>query len=136
MIQDIFLGGPFTKHEPYDDYKIKIKSAFPDKDIFDPETQEYQKTGDWFQENAFALENSLALVAYIPDFPFAMVGPEVGIFYTMHDQSNFTRPLDEIIIIWPETLKPDYAKKAAAKMGYVVENPDEAIVRLKKLFEF
>jgi hypothetical protein len=133
FLYDIFLGGPFVKHNPYDFYKQKIKDAFPGYRIFDPEVQDYQKTGDWFVGNAFALRGSLALAAYLPEFPFPTIGPEAGMFYTMHNKGDFSRPLEQIVIIWPESLKPDYAKKAVAKMGYVVETPEQAIVLLKKV---
>ncbi|MBN2052530.1 hypothetical protein JW756_03430 [Candidatus Woesearchaeota archaeon] len=127
---DIFLGGRWEKHSPYP-YKTIIKNAFPDKRIFDPETDPTQKNGKWFEKNFRSLQKSRTLVAFVPDFPFPGIGFETGVFYHSHCQGDASKPLEEIIIIWPDSVKPDHAKKIASKMGYVVENPDEAVLRLK-----
>jgi len=133
MKYDIFLGGPWEKRclVPY---KSMIKEAFPDKKIFDPEERTAQETGGWFVDNYKALKSSLAMVAFIPNFPFPGVGPEVGLFYEMHSKSP-KKPLEEIVIIWSDIVKPDYGKKVAEKFGYVVEDTEEAIVRLKALLK-
>lgn len=133
MKHDIFLGGPWEKHAPFP-YKTMIKEAFPDKNIFDPEEQASQKIGNWFVDNYNALESSLTLVALVPEFPFPGVGPEVGIFYCSHNKDP-NKPLEEIVIIWPEIVKPDHGKKVAERMGYLVENVEECIARLKVIIE-
>jgi hypothetical protein len=133
MNYDIFLGGPWEKHAPFP-YKSEIRKAFPDKRIFDPEVQPEQKTDKWFMKNLSALESCKSVVALVPDFPFPGIGPEVGFFYHKNCQGDFSKPLEEIVIIWPKTVKPEYGKKVAEKMGYVVENPEEAIARLKQIF--
>lgn len=132
MEYDIFLGGPWERHAPFR-YKSIIKEAFSDRNIFDPEERPSQERGDWFADNFYALEHSRAMVALVPSFPFPGVAPEVGIFYYSKCNNNPTKALDEIIIIWPPIVKPDYGKKVAEKMGYIVESSDEAILRLKSL---
>jgi len=132
MKYDLFLGGPWERFAPFP-YKTEIKNAFLGKNLFDPESQDSQKTGEWFEDNYNALENSLAMVALVPSFPFPGVGPEAGIFYSKRRGSAklLAKPLDELTIIWPKELKPDYGKRVAEKMGYVVTNSEEAIARLK-----
>jgi hypothetical protein len=132
MEYDIFLGGPWEKYAPFP-YKSMIKAAFPDKNIFDPETRPSQTAGDWFSENYFAIEDSLTMVTLVPSFPFPGVGPEVGFFYHEHCCEDPTKRLEELVIIWPVDIKPDFGKKVAAKMGYIVENPEEAIARLRPI---
>lgn len=131
MKYDIFLGGPWEKYAPFP-YKTMIKEAFPELNLFDPEERPSQETGDWFVDNYQALHNSKTMLALVPEFAFPGVAPEVGIFYQVNSKDP-SKPLDEIVIIWPEIVKPDYGKKVAAKMGYVVENPEEAISRLKPI---
>jgi len=132
MKYDLFLGGPWERFAPFP-YKTEIKKSFPGKSIFDPEEQESQKSDNWFEDNYRAIENSFAMAALVPQFPFPGVGPETGIFYNKRRIS--AKPLDELVIIWPREFKPDYGKKVAEKMGYVVENCEEAIIRLKKVLK-
>lgn len=133
MKYDIFLGGPWEKHAPFP-YKTMIKEAFPDKNIFDPEEQASQKTGNWFVDNYNALESSLTMVALVPEFPFPGVGPEAGIFYHINSKDP-NKPLEELVIIWPEIVKPDHGRKVAERMGYVVENVEDAILKLKAVIK-
>lgn len=130
---DVFLGGPWERHAPFP-YKSDIKKAFPDKIIFDPEKRQSQKSGEWFVDNYYAIENSLTMIALVPNFPFPGVGPEVGFFYYRKCNNEPRKPLEELVIIWPSIVKPDYGKKVAEKMGYLVENSEQAIARLKPIF--
>ena len=126
---DIFVGGPWEKHAPFP-YKSMIKDAFPDKRIFDPEERASQRTGDWFVDNYRGLRDSRTMAALVPYFPLPGVGPEIGIFYYTHAKT-IGKPLEELAIIWPEVVKPDYGKKVAEKMGCIVKDPEQAISRLK-----
>lgn len=132
MAYDIFLGGPWEDkaHEPY---KTKIKRAFPNNRIFDPEEQTSQKDGTWFVDNYWAILSSKTMVSFVPSFPFPGVGPEVGIFYHEHCDWNLLEPLKELVIIWPDFVKPDHGKSVARRMGYIVENTGEAIARLRPI---
>lgn len=137
MKYDIFLAGPWENFAPAP-YKRKIKEAFKDKKIYDPEKERLDfyddihatLKDDWFAINYDALLNSVAMVALVPQFPFPGVGPETGIFYSSHCK-KVGEPLEELVIIWPEAVKPDYGKQVAKHMGYVVENTNEAISRLR-----
>lgn len=133
MKYDIFLAGPWEKHALIP-YKRKIKEAFPNNHIFDPEERLSQKTGEWFKDNYNALKSSKSLVSLVPDFPFSGNSLEVGIYYQMHSK-NQDKPLEQIIVIWPEEVKPDYGKEVAKHIGYVVENIEEAIIRLKDVLK-
>ncbi len=132
MKHDIFLGGPWEQYAPFP-YKTHIKQAFPNKKCFDPETDSNQ--GTWFADNYEGIENSAAMVALVPSFPFPGVGPEVGHFYRANCKSDPTKPLENLVIIWPEAVKPDFGKEVATKMGYVVENCEQAIARLRVVLE-
>ena len=130
MKYDIFLGGPWEEFAPYP-YKRYIKGAFPDKDIYDPEEQPSQETGEWFEDNYNALLNSKSMIAMGCPLPMSGVTQEFGMYYVMHNDGNFERPLEELIMIWPQTLKPEFGKDVAEKMGYIVENVGGAIEKLK-----
>lgn len=156
---DIYLGGPWEKrlkeevekYKPKYYYKTIIKQAFPDKRIFDPEQRSAQNNGNWFDDDCFGVQHSLTMIAMIPDFPGSAIGDEMGMFYHRNNLHLFSKswqeadelvrsnagvfkPLEELVIIWPEFVKPAFAKKFICRMGYVVENPDDAIVLLRKAF--
>jgi len=147
---DIYLGGPWERHSPVP-FKEKIKAAFPDRRIFDPEQRSAQKIGNWFDDDCFGIQHSLTMIAMIPEFPGSAIGDEMGMFYHRNNLRLFSKsaheaeelvknnagvfqPLEELVIIWPESVKPVYAKKFLSHMGYIVENPEAAIVLLKKVF--
>ncbi|MCD6215606.1 MAG: hypothetical protein J7J92_00845 [Candidatus Aenigmarchaeota archaeon] len=141
MKYDIFLAGPWENFAPAP-YKRKIKEAFKDKKIYDPEKEclnfyddvHAVLRKDWFALNYDALSNSLSMVALVPQFPFPGVGPETGIFYSSHCKKA-GEPLEELIIIWPETVKPDYGKRVVRQMGHLVKDTNEAILKLKAVLE-
>lgn len=110
-----------------------LKKHFLIKKRFDPEDYLSKDTHTWFEDNLLALENSLTMVALVPDFPFPGVALEVGFFYHKNCKGDATRPLEELIVIWPSIVTPDYGKKVVEKMGFIVENTQEAIARLKPL---
>lgn len=141
MIYDIFIGGPWEKHQN-EKYKTKIKHAFKDKKIFDPEKSSTQKeesneTGNksWFINNYNKLKESKTLIAYVPNFPLPGIGEEIGIYYEMNCKNKPFKPLKNLIIIWPKEAKPDYGKKTAKQYGVLVESVKEGIEELKQYFK-
>lgn len=52
----------------------------------------------------------------------------------MHSK-NPNKPLEQIIIIWPKNVKPDYGKEVVKYIGYVVENTEQAVLKLKDILK-
>ena len=90
------------------------------------------------------------------------VGPEVGYFYCCHEDRikrckkegvclgmkrvgtfgngdphlcgyDYSDPFDSIILIWPDSVQPDFAKKTLAQYGLIVPTAEEAIRKIKAL---
>ncbi|MDO8669733.1 MAG: hypothetical protein Q7K65_05605 [Candidatus Buchananbacteria bacterium] len=128
---DIFLGGPWEDYSPIP-YKQIIKAAFPDLALYDPE--EHQ-TGDWFINNCLAVKLSRSMFILVPDFPFPLVAIEAGMYYTMHNHGDCQIGLDNLVILWPQNVVPDYPKKHLSRLGQRVETIEDGIERLKCLFK-
>lgn len=132
---DIFISGPAEKYCEIK-YKSLIKQALPDAVIYD--TEEVHN-GDWFDNDLAALEQSLCMVVLVPQFPMPGMSTKVGYFYAklmerVNQQfKNLAAPY--IIFIWPNDVMPDYGKKVAERMGYIVISVEECIKRLKPILE-
>jgi|GEM_PF-1337460 len=124
---DIFLGGPPDRRSPFP-YRQIIKAAFPDLRIYDWE--EYH--GDDYQErNHQMIRQSRMMVSLVPDFPMPGIGPEVGYFYAVHEEMIRAAKVSPIILIWPDSVKPDFTKKTIGHYGLIVPSVEEAIAAIK-----
>lgn len=130
MDYDIFLGGPPDRRAPFP-YKAMIKAAFSDLKIYDWE--EY-KGNDYQEQNHKAIKQSGFMISLVPSFPLPGIGPEIGYFYCWHEQKIKQDPsIKRIILIWPDSVQPDFAKKTLAQYGLIVPTVEEAIAYLKSL---
>jgi len=130
---DIFLCGPWDQYTP-EKYKTVIKKALPDKKMFDPEDRPAQKDGSWFIDNYQGIKRSSSMAAYIPGFPGAVGLAEIAWFYEFN-RRTVGQPLENLVMIWPDTVKPDYGKEGFIKMGFIVKSPEEAVECLKRYFD-
>lgn len=132
MIYDIYLGGPWEQYA-LEDYKTQFKEAFPDKKLFDPETHPSQETGRWFRENYTAMFYSRGMVAMSCDLPMGGVAQEVGMYWMMHKRN--IEPLENLVVIWPTVLKPEFGKEVAQHVGVIVPNARAAIRHFQNLYK-
>lgn len=155
---DIFLAGPPDRRvgEPY---KQMIKDAFPDLAVYDWETYNGK---DYQDNNHKELKESFIFVGMVPDFPMPALGEELGYFYHHHEHrikrcrhgiaqnrkriviggkpekedEKFERiispPINPIILIWPDNVQPDYAKKTFSQLAQIVSTAQEAIDQIKE----
>ncbi|MDP2855684.1 MAG: hypothetical protein Q8N90_01005 [bacterium] len=136
-ICDVFLGGPQEEYAPIPFYKTKIKDALPEMKMFDPFAPEYaeiQKQGKWWGNNLIGLNNSQSMIAMVPVFPMPSLGPETGIFWSLN-HTDVMQPLPQLIVIWSDSVKPEWGKEMLKKMGIVVSTVDEAVQALKNYFQ-
>ena len=134
---DVFLGGPMDEFAPIPNFRRIIKGALPELKMFDPFAPEYaeiQRQGQWFCNNMIGIEHSRSMIAMVPEFPMPCLGPEIGIFWTCHN-ANLLGLLPQLIIIWPDSIKPEYGKEILKRMGIVVNTVDDAIQSLKDYFQ-
>lgn len=150
---DMFLGGPPDRRAPFP-YKQQIKDAFPDIRIYDWEDY---KGDDYQEHNNQALKSSFMMVSLVPDFPMPGIGPELGYFYA-HNEDRIkeglqlgidfdgtverpswkavrTDPHHYAILIWPDSVKPDFAKKTIGHYGLIVPNVLSAIEEIQMTFQ-
>lgn len=155
MEYDIFIGGPPDRRAPFP-YKQMIKDAFPDLAIYDWENY---KGDDYQEQNHLAIRQSSMMVSLVPDFPMPGIGPEIGYFYCWHEERIkcdkkgiclgmkrigtfgngdphlgdfiFSEPINYMILIWPEGVQPDFAKRTLAQYGLIVPTVEEAIKAIK-----
>lgn len=66
----------------------------------------------------------------VPEFPMPCLGPEIGVFWS-DNVIDLKQPLRQLIIIWPDSIKPEYGKEILKRMGIVVRTLDEAVQALK-----
>lgn len=128
---DVFLAGPWEQYakEPY---KSRLKQNLPQLKFYDPETDSRQKEGLWFEDNYDAIKNSNVLVSHECNFPGSGTTRETGIFYGLHGDG--IKPLDRLVTIFFEDLKPRWGVDVAEKMGVLVYNVQQAEHYLKKFF--
>lgn len=134
---DVFLGGPMDEYAPIPFFRNIIREALPELKMFDPfasKFKEIQKQGCWFGNNMIGLEYSRSMIAMVPEFPMPCLGEEVGIFWTCHNVKR-SGLLPQLIVIWPDSIKPEYGKEMLRKMGIVVSTLDEAIQTLNDYFQ-
>ena len=155
---DIFLAGPPDRRvgEPY---KKMITEAFPGLTIYDWETY---KGDNYQDINHAELKDSFYFVGMVPDFPMPAIGEEVGYFFHHHehrvkycrqglrqnsrrvifgdkqddegvDTSAITSPpVNPIILIWPDAVRPDFAKRTYSQLAQIVPAAEEAINQIKE----
>ena len=127
---DIYLAGAWERYckTPY---KTIIKRELDWLDIYDPE--EHQD-GNWFEEDLKAIRNSKYIICYASDIPMGANAFELGYFYALQRQKEANEEeFGHIILIWEDSLKPDYAKEWYFRSGYVVDSVEDA-VEVCKLF--
>ena len=122
---DIFLGGVWERYSSVP-YKRIIKSVFSDLKIYDP--KDYLGE-NWFARNLQVLENSRSLLVMVPEFPFPLVAVEAGFYYAHHCPDK-NSGLSNLVICWPEKVKPDWVKKNLFQLGQVANSLEEAIIAL------
>jgi len=91
---------------------------------------------NWFKQNMDAARNSKLMVTMIPEFQMSSAEIEVGVFYNEHifdECMGFDQSLDNLIIVWPPSTRPDFGKRTLEKMGIVVNDVQKAI-RLSKRY--
>lgn len=130
MKYDIFLGGPWEEYCPIS-YKKIIKEAFPDLRIYDPE--DYQGS-DYFEMNYAVMQSSKSMFVMVPNFPFPLVAVEAGLYYAMHNHGNPAIRINNLVILWPYCVVPDFSKMSLNHLGQVTETIEDAIARLRLLF--
>ena len=133
MEYDLFLAGPWEQFSP-EKYKTKIKQAFPNKRIFDPEADPSQKKGDWFETNYDAIKTSERMICYVSSLPFPGNAFEAGMFYLYQRERNLYMA-DKMIVIWKEDIQPAFGKDVIRRCpAIVLNNTEKAISLLKIIF--
>ena len=153
---DIFLGGPPDRRSPFP-YREQLKAAFPQLSIYDWETY---KGEDYQEHNDQMMQKSLMMVSLAPGFPMPAIGPEIGYFYAFHEKriKNYleglslglefdpekstghafpalklktTEPVKPLILIWPESVQPDFTKKTLNHYCLIVQTVEEAVSQIR-----
>ena len=129
---DLFLSGPWEQYST-EPYKTLIKKAFPELNIFDPETRPSQKDGTWFEDNYRAIRNSRRMVCYVCPNPFPGNALEVGMFYEYNRAKGLYTP-DKLIIIWNDDIKPQWGMEVISRCpSSIFRTTKGAISFLEKL---
>lgn len=158
---DIYLGGPPDRRAPVP-YKEQIKVAFPDLKIYDWETykgDDYQEHNDQMLERSkllvamvpgFPLPGIGPEIGYFYCFHKKRIEEgKQGLFLgiKLKDKSDTeganpnpfanmepdkTAPVNYVILIWPDEVKPDFTKKTIGHYGLIVPTVEEAITAINQ----
>jgi len=103
--------------------KDKFKEFFPELNLFDSEDYTSE---DWFANNMRTLKVFRAMFVMVPDFPFSLIALEAGFFYATYC-SDYSSSLKNLVICWPEIVRPNFVKKKLYKLGHVVSTVEKGV---------